>query len=425
MRLSLLSKLAIPFTFITFCAAGLSEIKPVKAASFSVVAEGLDNVRGLSFAPDSSLYVTEAGVGGDQLCAPSINVPNQTDCIGTSGAVTRIKDGKQERVLTNLPSRALSPTGVQGIGANDIQFDQSGNAYLLIGLAANVNYNNTPLNSPNFGELYKVDFKTGALTSIADISSYEIANNPSAIFPNGDVASNPYSFTIDGDTAYIANAAGNDVLSVKLDGSNLKTVVALPGQTITNPIPPSPDAPSGGVSEIEVASVPTGVAIGPDKALYISQLTGVPFPEGKASIFRVGGDGKATVYADGFTQLTDLAFDSKGNLYALQYANESYLKGKFDGSLIQIAPDGTRTTLVSGNGLESATALTIGPDGAIYVSSKGDRPGVGQVLRIDNNVKVPEPSSALAVIALGVGVGSLCKRKRNADKLRTMAIQDK
>jgi hypothetical protein len=41
----------------------------------------------------------------------------------------------------------------------------------------------------------------------------------------------------------------------------------------------------GGVSEIEVASVPTGVAIGPDKALYISQLTGVPFPEGKASIF--------------------------------------------------------------------------------------------------------------------------------------------
>ncbi|MBW4503243.1 MAG: ScyD/ScyE family protein [Scytonema hyalinum WJT4-NPBG1] len=413
MRLSLLSKSAISFAAFTFCFAAVLETKPAAATTVSVVADGLDNVRGLSFGPDGSLYITEAGVGGDQLCAPSINVPNQIDCIGTSGAVARIKDGKQERVLTGLPSRALSPTNVQGIGANDIQFDAAGNPYLLIGLAANVNYNNTPLNSPNFGELYKVDFNTGALTSIADISSYEIATNPSGIFPNGDVASNPYSFTIGGDTAYIANAAGNDVLSVKLDGSNLTKVIALPGQTITNPVPPSADAPPNQVQEIEVASVPTGVAIGPDQALYISQLTGVPFPEGKASIFRVGSDGKTTVYADGFTQLTDLTFDTEGNLYALQYANQSYLKGNFDASLIQIAPDGTRTTLVSGNGLESATALTIGPDGAVYVSSKGDRPGIGQVLRIDPKAKVPESSSALGVLGFGaLGAGSFLARKR-------------
>ncbi|MGI2908566.1 ScyD/ScyE family protein [Tolypothrix sp. VBCCA 56010] len=416
MRLSLLSFLAIPFTFITFCVAGVSEIKPVKAASFSVVAEGLDNVRGLSFGPDGSLYITEAGVGGNQLCTPSLkeSVPNQFDCIGTSGAITRIKDGKQERVLTGLPSQALSPIGAQGVGASDIQFDRSGNPYLLIGFASNVNYNNTPLNSPNWGQLYKVDFNTGTLTSIADISSYKLVTNPNGIFPNGDLASNPYTFTIQGDTAYIADAAGDDVLSVKLDGSNLTTVTTLPGQTITNPILPSPEAsPAPIPQEIQVASVPTGVAIGPDQALYVSQLTGFPSPEGKASIFRIEPDGKATVYADGFTQLTDLSFDSKGNLYALQFANQPfYNKGNFDGSLIQIAPDGTRTTLLSGNGLESATALTIGPDGAIYVSTKGDRAGVGQVLRVDNSAKVPEPSSAIAVIALGVGVGSFLKRKR-------------
>ena len=300
-----------------------------------------------------------------------------------------------------MPSYALSPTSAQGIGANDIQFDATGNPYLLIGLSSGVNYNNTPLNSPNFGELYKVDFNTGALTSIADISSYEFAKDPTVLLPNGAVGSNPYSFTIEGDTAYIANANRNEVLSVNLDGSNLKTLVEFPDQTITTP-----------TQEIKYQAVPTGVAIGPDKALYISQLTGVPIPEGKANIFRVGEDGKATVYADGFTQLTDLAFDTEGNLYALQFANEAFYKGNFDGSLIQIAPDGTRRTLLSGNGLESATALTIGPDGAVYVSSKGDRARVGQVLRIDPKA-IPESSSALGVLGFGaLGVGSFLARKR-------------
>ncbi|WP_407882906.1 ScyD/ScyE family protein, partial [Scytonema sp. NUACC26] len=263
--MSFLTKSAFSLATLTFCFAVVLETKPVAATTVSVIADGLDNVRGLSFGPDGSLYVTEAGVGGDQLCSASFTFPNQQACIGSSGAVTRIKDGKQQRVLTNLPSYALSPSSRQGIGAADIQFDAAGNAYLLIGLSGGVNYNNTPLNSQNFGELYKVDLNTGTLTSIADISSYEFAKDPTVLLPNGFVGSNPYSFTIKGDTAYIANANRNEVLSVNLDGSNLKTLVELSDRTITTP-----------TQEITYQAVPTGVAIGPDKALYISQLTGVP-----------------------------------------------------------------------------------------------------------------------------------------------------
>ncbi|BDA73218.1 hypothetical protein CAL7716_073840 [Calothrix sp. PCC 7716] len=399
--MSFLKFVTLSFASLTFCFA-VVETKSAVAAPFSIVADGLDNVRGLSFSPDGSLYVTEAGVGGSQLCSASFTFPGQQACIGLSGAVTRIKDGKQKRVITNLPSYALSPTGSQAIGANDIEFDAAGNPYLLIGLSAGVNYDNTPFNSPNFGELYKVDFNTGAVTSIADISSYEFAKDPTVLLPNGAVGSNPYSFTIKGDTAYIANANRNEVLSVKLDGSNLKTLVEFPDQTITTPTQ----------EDITYQAVPTGVAIGPDQALYVSQLTGVPIPQGGANIFRVGSDGKATVYADGFTQLTDLDFDTEGNLYALQFANQAFFQGNFDGSLIQIAKDGTRKTLLSGNGLESATALTIGPDGAVYVSSKGDRAGVGKVLRIDPKAKIPESNSALSVVAFGVlGVGSFIARK--------------
>ncbi|WP_246275456.1 hypothetical protein [Brasilonema bromeliae] len=114
--MSFLKKSALSFAALTFCFAVVVETKPAAATTVSVVADGLDNVRGLSFGPDGSLYVTEAGVGGDQLCSASFTFPGQQACTGSSGAVTRIRDGKQERVITNLPSWAISPTGGQGIG---------------------------------------------------------------------------------------------------------------------------------------------------------------------------------------------------------------------------------------------------------------------------------------------------------------------
>ena len=422
MPLSSVYKSALSVTFLISLTL-VPGMKASVAASVSVVASELDNPRGLSFGPDGSLYVTETGVGGDGRCVPGPSLEGLLACVGTTGAVTRIKDGKQERVLTGLPSIALRPTGATGAGAQDIQFDSAGNPYLLIGYGGNPDQEDFSENLPSWGQLYSVDFNTGSLTSIADFAKYELANNPdgvTAIDIVGEIASNPYALAIKGDTAYMADAAANDVLSVGLDGSNLRTVAVQPLQTINNPIFPTPapgqvlppDAPPPGQqpTEIEIQSVSSGVAIGPDGALYVSEYTGFPFPVGAARIFRVGADGETTVYADGFTQLTDLEFDAQGNLYALQYANEPEWTGNTDGSVIQIAPDGTRTTLVSGNGLQSATALTVGPDGAIYVSNRGDRVG-GQVLRIETEA-VPEPSSALGVLAAASGVVLFLKRKR-------------
>src|SRR5437867_19637 len=73
------------------------------------IATGLDNPRGLSFDPEGSLYVAEAGKGGAGPCGPG---PLGTRCYGTSGAITRIDLKKQEqaRVAAGLPSLA-SPIG--------------------------------------------------------------------------------------------------------------------------------------------------------------------------------------------------------------------------------------------------------------------------------------------------------------------------
>ncbi len=109
-----------------------------------------------------------------------------------------------------------------------------------------------------------------------------------------------------------------------------------------------------------------------------------------------------------------MAFDSVGNLYALQYANQPEWQGVRDGSLIQIAPDGTRTTVISGNGLEAATALSVGLDGAIYVSNRGDLPGQGQVLRIDIKKTVPEPTFILGILTFAaLGINSFSQRQRS------------
>ncbi|MGF1937930.1 MAG: ScyD/ScyE family protein [Nostoc sp. ChiQUE02] len=408
----------LTITFLTFCVAAFSGMKVASAASFSVIADGLYNASGLSFDPDGNLYVTEAGIGGSGACVPPASGQGDSLCYGTSGAVTKIENGKTKRILTGLPSLAL-PDGTGAGGPRDIQFDAKGKPYVLIGYGANPAFRDRNLGNTDLGKIIAPDFNTNSWTSVADIANYELANNPDG----GDIGSNPLAFVIDGNKFVAVDAGANDLLSVNADGSNLQAIVAFPQDILTNPVFPPSGTPSNEPAQVpsqgeEVRSqfatqpVPSSVAKGPDGAYYVSQFTGFPFPEGGAKIYRVGADGLATIFADGFTQLTDLEFDTAGNLYALQYANQSAWKGNFDGSVIKIATDGTRTTLLSGNGLESPSALTIGSDGAVYVTNRGDRSGVGQVLRIENTKSVPEPDSALGILAIGVlGVAWLHKKR--------------
>jgi hypothetical protein len=77
------------------------------------------------------------------------------------------------------------------------------------------------------------------------------------------------------------------------------------------PVQPTP-APDGTV--IPMHFVPTTVARGPDGAFYVGQLTGFPFPVGGARVWRVEPGSAPTVYASGFTNIIDIAFDRRGRL---------------------------------------------------------------------------------------------------------------
>ncbi|MBW4663219.1 MAG: ScyD/ScyE family protein [Chroococcus sp. CMT-3BRIN-NPC107] len=431
-------------TILSFCFAAVAGVPVAQAASLTTIVSGISNARAVSFGPDGSLYVGEPGIGGDGNCQPSPSTLFQPICAGNSGSIVKVSpDGQQERILTNFDSLAEQPSGNQGAGPQALEFDSQGNAYLLTGfagypgnrdaetLALGSQYSipevqlvtfppSTPdsvLNTPDLAKLFAVDLETGELTEIFDFAEYEITNNPDG----GDVVTNPYDLAISGDTAYVVDGGGNAAYSIKLDGSSF-TATAIP-DNIVDPalIPPDLGLPPGLIEEVEggvaLQSVPTGGAIGPDGAFYVGEYVGFPYPENEARIFRIGEDGEPVVYAEGFTHISDLTFDAEGNLLVLQFGDTSQLTGDLTalpGSLIQVAPDGTRTTLVAaGEGLESADGVTIGPDNQIYVTTRGVGPEAGSVVRVNTGSEpVPEPASVLGILALGAtGIGSKFKGK--------------
>jgi DNA-binding beta-propeller fold protein YncE len=86
------------------------------------------------------------------------------------------------------------------------------------------------------------------------------------------------------------------------------------------------------------------------------------------------------VFVTGFKAIIDIAFDEAGNLYVLQHATgATALMGP--GMLIRVAPDGTRTQVLTQ--LQRPTSVAIGPDGAVYVSNRGTSNGAGEVLRVE------------------------------------------
>jgi len=442
------------FTFISFCFAAVVGVPAAQAVSLTTIVEGISNARGVSFGPDGTMYVAEPGVGGDGACQPSPSTLFQPICAGNTGSIVRVKtDGQTDRIFTGFQSLAEQPSGNQAAGPADLQFDSSGNAYLLTGYAGypgnrdletielGRNYELPPqqlavfppsapedvLNTSNLAKLFKADLNTGGLTEIFDFAKYEIVNNPDG----GDQVTNPYDLTISGDTAYVIDGGGNTTYSVKLDGSEAKAT-ALPLNIITNPqlpeLPPGQELPPGlinflepdenGDPRISIQSVPTGGAIGPDGALYVGEYSGFPYPQDKARIFRIGEDGVPTVFAEDFNAITELTFDKEGNLLVLQFSDISQIGSpditNLPGSLIKLGTDGTRTTLVeAGEGLESADGLTIGPDNQIYVTTRGVGPGNGSVVRVNTGAEpVPEPASVLGILALSAaGIGSKFKGK--------------
>jgi sugar lactone lactonase YvrE len=347
------------------------------SGALEVIADGLDNPRGIGFGPDGALYVAESGSGG---AGPCFTGPEGGEsCFGRSGAVTRITKRGQHRVLTGLPSVA-EEGGVAASGPVDLGFSGF-TGYLLIGNPGGGPETREQLGpaARRFGKLLKVNLH--GIRAVADFPRFEAANNPdggAGAFPGEEIDSNPNGLLVRGHSQLVTDAGGNDLLKVDHKG-RISVVAVFPTRVV--PAPPGiPDLPP----EIEMQSVPTSVVKGPDGAYYVGELTGFPFPPGAANVYRVVPGHDPEVFAGGFTNIIDIAFDKRGRLYVLEIAAAGLLNAPENelpvGRLVRVNKDGSQKTL-AGEGLNAPGGFVLGHDAA-YVTNNSILSDAGQVVKV-------------------------------------------
>jgi hypothetical protein len=348
------------------------------------VVGGLDAPRGVAIGSDGTLYVAEAGEGGT---APCIEHPELGHlCFGATGGISTVSAGKATRLVDGLPS-AITTTG-EVIGPSDVTLDAAGVVWFTVGGGGNTAGRASVPDgaAANMGQLYKAD-ASGGFVSVADLAAFETTNNPDAAQPgNAEPDSNANGVVATADGAAVADAGGNTLLLV--DGKGAITVAAV-FPVVFEPAPVDPSAspdPNATPAMIPMDPVPTSVAIGPDGAFYVGQLTGFPFPPGKASVFRVVPGEAPTVYASGFTNIIDVAFGKDGTLYVLEISHDGLLNaapgGPPRGGLWSVPPGGGTPTLIVSDGLVMPGGMAVAGDGTIYVSTCAVCPNGGGIVSL-------------------------------------------
>ena len=349
-----------------------------------VVMDGLDNPRSLAFAPNRSLYVTEAGRPGTPAPdTPFITVRGAPFYYGSNGAISRLQGGVQSRVVTNLPNIYDIGSG-EVIGAQGLGFNSAGDMFFTTGIGADPRLR-TGAELNRLGQLMRVPAGGSTPQVVADVADFEVAENPAG----AQVDSNPYKLKVQSGGVLIADAGADAVLNVGFDGS-VDLVATLPS------------LPNG------VDAVPTSLAIGGGET-YVSQLTGFPFTPGSASVFRID-DNDLTLIGSGFTNVIDLAYGPDSMLYVLELSHNGLLSGDLTGGLWRMDPATGLADLLMTEGLLAPTAMAFDENGTLYIANRGLMPGQGQVLMF---TPVPEPEVMGTIAAVSL-LGFVLWRRRHS-----------
>lgn len=331
-----------------------------QSSSFTVVASGLNGPRGLKFGPDGALYVAEAGSGGPSGGFACEQVPSPVGPYhgGLTARVSKISAGGQRTtVVDGLPSAKSSLPSGDTVGAADVAFIGDKLYVLLAG--GGCSHGNPE--KPN--GVIQVDVEHGTWTYVANLSTFQAAN------PTANPEPSVGDREPDG-TWYGMVAVGGNLYATE------------PNQQEIDRISPA----TGKVNRVVDVSRTSHTWIGPTGITYhgnffFGNLAPFPITPGSANVFKLTPSGNFKVWDAGFTTVVGLAFDHRDRLYVLELSAAPGFPTPGAGKLVRVSPSGRAEDILTG--LVVPTAMTVGPDGNVYISNFGAAPpGLGQIIRV-------------------------------------------
>lgn len=309
-----------------------------EGVAMEVLLEGLLDPRFI-VADGTDVYFTESGTGGDaSLFIPSgPGTPEATAPVsmhGPTGKLTKLgADGTVTEIVSDFHSYTFGDHG-EIVGAAGLALDGAGGAYVAVGAPGP--FVGMMERAGDEGVVYKVDLATGEKTIVADLLQWELDNNPDP----AAIDSNLYGAGLLDGVLYVCDAGGNDIMAIDTATNEVSTF-AVTGGLPAPFLPDSGNPARGGAMEID--SVPSTIQPGPDGRLYVSFVSGGPFPAGIVPVNAYSVDGSMETFAEGLTMVVDLAFDSMGRLYASMLSTDFI--NQAPGQIVRIEEDGSQTMI--------------------------------------------------------------------------------
>jgi len=331
----------------------------------TVVADHLNNPRGLAPAPGGGLYLAEAGRGGKVCMAGG---EQGTTCAGKTGSFDLVTRHGVKRIVTGLIS-ASGEGGVAAEGPVSVSAGPRGTFYGQFGLNTHI----VPPKGTIPAKLRAAALaELGRLVQVAPYHSVKYVSNVGDqdwawtnthrnLAPKSFPDANPNAVLYSHGHRYVVDAGANTLVEVHRNG--VAKVIAFFG------------VPKGSQSD----SVPTCAARGPDGALYVGELLGGFYSPGHARVWRVVPGHAPRVWATGLTTVQGCGFGRDGAFYATEYQTGGLNEGPTAnpaGDVVRIDRWGHRTHLGAGQ-LFYPSGFAAGSGGAIYVSNCSIAPAGG------------------------------------------------